>query len=135
MQSTQSAFSTVRWNPSSILHLDLSRQQLQVFHVGPLASLQSLNLSHNFLTRITMGGLAACTALSSLDVSKNLLADRSNVRYLCYLPALSVLKIAGNPIAEEKHVKYVVLLANRPSMCALVSRPPRPVFVPMSPQV
>jgi Leucine rich repeat len=104
-QATHTAFSTIRWNPSSIIHLDLSKQQLQVFHVGPLVSLQTLNVSHNFLTRITMGGLAACTSLTTLDVSKNLLADHANVKYLSLLPSLNVLKLAGNPLAEDKHVR------------------------------
>ncbi len=78
---------------------------LQVFHVGPLVNLQSLNLSHNFLTRITMGGMAACASLANLDVSKNLLADHHNIRYLALLPSLTVLKFAGNPIMDEKQAK------------------------------
>ncbi len=110
LQASDAAFSTVRWNPASITSLDLSKQQLQVFHVGPLVNLQTLNLSHNFLTRITMGGLSSCTALTSLDVTKNLLADRSNVRFLSHLPSLSALKLAGNPIADERHIKYAPLL-------------------------
>ncbi len=48
----------------------------QVFHVGQLHSLQSLSLSHNYITDITLGGLAACEHLTDLDVSNNLLQVR-----------------------------------------------------------
>lgn len=91
----------------------------QIFHVGPLINLQTLNLSHNFLTRISAGGLAACVRLNSLDLSKNLLADHANVRYLAYLPGLCALKIAGNPIAEEKNLRCACV---RVSVCVCVAR-------------
>jgi Leucine-rich repeat (LRR) protein len=103
--ASQSGFSLTEWRPETLISLDLSRQQLQVFHIGALVGLQSLNLSHNFLSRITMGGLSACARLSNLDISRNLLADASNVAYLARLPCLSVLRMAGNPLAEDKHAK------------------------------
>ncbi len=48
----------------------------QVFHVGQLHSLHTLSLAHNFITDISLGGLASCDRLTDLDVSNNLLQVR-----------------------------------------------------------
>ncbi len=75
--------------------------------MGQLHSLTSLNMSRNFLTDLTLGGLAGCDALRELDVSRNLLADVSNIEHLALIPSLLSLRMAGNPLAEDKYYRCV----------------------------
>ena len=74
----------------------------QVFHVGQLFSLQSLNLSHNFLSDITRGGLSGCEALTELDVSHNRIAGVDNIEHLALMPSLLHLRMHDNPISADK---------------------------------
>ena len=51
------------WRPRAVKHLALGRQRLKVFHVAPFESLLTLDLSNNFLTRISSCGLERCRFL------------------------------------------------------------------------
>ncbi|KAJ5068520.1 leucine rich repeat protein [Anaeramoeba ignava] len=92
------------WAPESIVHLNFSNLQLQVFYVGTFKSLQVLDLSNNQITTLQKAGLEQCDKLNTLNLRNNLLKDLKNdvLMVLPYCPSLQVLFLDGNEIKDYR---------------------------------
>lgn len=78
------------FRPHLLVNLDLSDTRIQLFHVGICVNLKTLNLSSNFLTRLSTGGLARCASLTNLDLCNNHISDEAELEYLRFIPSLQV---------------------------------------------
>ena len=111
--------------------LDLQSTRIQLFHLGICVNLRSLNLSNNFLTRISTGGLTRCRHLATLDVGDNHIQDQRELEYLQFLPSLQVRRVGpsirycsslkvftslqdvvlqGNPVTKTEKYRLVTIL-------------------------
>ena len=98
-------FDALEGGPTQIRHLDLSSNELyRLEHslLRPLAGLRELSLSKNCFTDVPPALLAELPALTTLDLSCNLLSaiDASPERLRAAWPALTSLDLARNRLTQ-----------------------------------
>jgi len=88
------------WQPAQLVMLALPKQGLTYFNVDGLVNLEYLDLSNNMIREIRGIGLEKCHALQHLNLKRNQIQRRENLKAFGFLPCLQYLMLRGNPVTK-----------------------------------
>lgn len=94
----------------NLLSLDLSQNLIRrIEGLKALTRLRSLNLSDNKIQQIPGRELSPLTALCTLQMARNQVADLDEIKQLATLSALSAVYFEGNPVANVRDFRLFLV--------------------------
>ncbi|KAN0055298.1 hypothetical protein ACTA71_008408 [Dictyostelium dimigraforme] len=85
------------WQPQGILQIQFNGCQLRHFYIGSMVNLNSLDLSRNLLTDISVCGIEKCTYLQYCNLSSNQLTRvDATCQMFEFTPSIRCVVLSGN---------------------------------------
>jgi dynein assembly factor 1 len=112
----QNAITVIQNLPTSLVQLDLSENNIStVQNLSHLLNLTTLNLSKNQLADAdSIQHLTECTSLTSVDLSHNQLVGKDIVDTISGIEQLKSLNLAGNPVCTKvAYFRKKMIVANK----------------------
>ncbi|KAF6213384.1 hypothetical protein GE061_011103 [Apolygus lucorum] len=96
----------------------------RIENIDCLKALTSLHMTHNHLkSRDDIGHLKECQSLTSVDLSHNRLEDPTIVDIFSSMPNLKVLVLTGNPVRSKIHYYRKTMVVECKNLTYLDDRP------------
>ncbi|KAN0022088.1 hypothetical protein ACTFIU_004252 [Dictyostelium citrinum] len=102
------------WQPQGILQIQFNNCQLRHFYIGAMVNLNSLDLSRNLLTDISVSGIEKCTYLQYCNLSNNQIT-RTDVtcQMFEFTPSIRCVVLSGNAALSKDLYKKELIYRTR----------------------